>query len=69
MPRATRANIGRRTRIANNVALLRRSQKADGRTQANASQRARNARNRSVDPAPVLNLARPSRIRRTVLAD
>lgn len=50
MPRARRANIGRRTRNANDVALLRRSQTADERAQANASQRERNARNRSVDP-------------------
>lgn len=41
-----------------NVALLRQSQTADARAQANASQRERNARNRSVDPVPVLNLAR-----------
>lgn len=51
------------------MALLRRSQTADERAQANASQRERNARNRSVDPVPVLNLARRSRIRRAVLAE
>lgn len=69
MPRARRANIGRRTRIANDMALLRRSQTADERAQANALQRERNAQNRSVDPVPVLNLARRSRIRRAVLAE
>ncbi|GBP32026.1 hypothetical protein EVAR_21059_1 [Eumeta japonica] len=69
MPRARRPNIGRRTRNANQVALLRRSQTADERAQANASQRERNAQNRSVDPVPVLNLARRSRIRRAVLAE
>ncbi|XP_022818060.1 uncharacterized protein LOC111363010 isoform X1 [Spodoptera litura] len=69
MPPARRANIGRRTRNANDVALLRRSQTADERAQANASQRERNARNGFVNPVPVLNLARPSRIRRAVLAE
>lgn len=69
MPRVRRANIGRRTRNANDVTSLRRSQTADERAQANASQRERNARNRSVDPVPVLNLARRSRIRRAVLAE
>ncbi|GBP20420.1 hypothetical protein EVAR_14669_1 [Eumeta japonica] len=69
MPRARRPNIGRRTRNANQVALLRRSQTADERAQANASQCERNAQNRSVDPVPVLTLARRSRIRRAVLAE
>ncbi|GBP93533.1 hypothetical protein EVAR_66230_1 [Eumeta japonica] len=69
MPRARRPNIGRRRRNANQVALLRHSQTADERAQANASQRERNAQNRSVDPVPVLNLARRSRIRRAVLAE
>ncbi|GBP96299.1 Chimeric ERCC6-PGBD3 protein [Eumeta japonica] len=67
--RARRANIGLRTRNANAVVLLRRSQTADERAQANASQRELNAQKRSVDPVPVLNLARRSRIRRAVLAE
>ncbi|XP_067648012.1 uncharacterized protein [Eurosta solidaginis] len=50
MPRPTRGNIGRRTPHANAAALQRRSQAPDERTQANASQRERNARNRSVVP-------------------
>ncbi|XP_053968765.1 uncharacterized protein LOC128870196 [Anastrepha ludens] len=50
MPRPTRGNIGRRTRHVNATALQRRSQTPDERAQANASQRERNARNRSVVP-------------------
>lgn len=69
MPRARRANIGRRTRNTNYVTSQRRSQTADERTQANASQRERNARDRSADPVPVLNLPRRSRIRRATLTE